>query len=161
MLDVATDPVLVKSFDRPLLVELKERHLRGLRVQGAQKEYEYMLEQSDAVAVYMHGPGWSAVSDGRVIGCAGVALQWFGRAVVWSFIDERITPREFIRCHHLTKAKIAQLQLSPRYKRLEMDVDQDFRNGHRWARALGFRDEGPMEAYSPTGRTCHRYARVA
>ena len=59
---------------------------------------------------------------------------------MWCFFG-KIEAKDFIQIHNLIRSFTKTFILD--YKRLEMYVNCDFENGHRWAKALGFTVEAP------------------
>ena len=134
----------------------KAVHLGQLQVQEAQRwTMEYMspslahvLEQQLSNTVF---------KDGQPILCGGVIEQRPDYGILWSFVGSGMTPHDFFHLHRLTRLFIRSLP----YRRLEMHVDCEFVNGHRWARALGFRCEAPrMRAFLLNGLDAALYARI-
>lgn len=105
------------------------------------------------------GPAWTGRHAGRVIGCAGVALIWPGRAAAWCLLAADIPTLAWIGIHRAVARRLAHLPALG-VRRVEADVLDEFAPGHRWARMLGFSYEGRMRAYGPTGLDYHRYART-
>lgn len=105
------------------------------------------------------GPAWTGELDGRVIGCAGFAMRWQGRASAW-FILGRDVPRvAWVGIHRAVRERIAQLPALGIW-RLEAETAQGFVSGARWLEMLGFEHEGLARGYGPGGEDFRRYARV-
>ena len=101
-------------------------------------------------------PSYTAFADGVAIGAAGVLNMWQGRGVAWAFIAQT-TPHNFLKGHRVVKRFLDGCYT----KRIEMTVDCDFPEAHRWAKMLGFTMECErMKHYSPDGRDCALYARI-
>jgi hypothetical protein len=134
----------------------KAAHLSQLAVQDAQRwTLSYM---SPALMMTIEGQ-WSntVFRDGRPICCGGVIEQRPDYGILWSFVGSDVTPYDFRTLHHLVSLFIADLP----YRRLEMHVDTNFRNGHRWAKALGFTCEAyRMRGFLLNGGDASLYARV-
>jgi RimJ/RimL family protein N-acetyltransferase len=95
--------------------------------------------------------------DGRPVACAGALEFWENRALVWSWLSDDVTARDFRVVHGYAKRFLEGLP----FRRLEAAVDVGFEAGHRWVKALGFRCEAPrMEAFEIDGRDSALYARV-
>jgi len=134
----------------------KAEHVFKLNMQDAQKWSEVYLRVEN-----MRGleDDWSNTLwlDGKPILCAGAAERWPGCAMVWAFVSEDVTPKNFLEVHNLAKQ---YLSLVP-FKRLEAYVDCNFKAGHRWVRALGFSLEAErMRSFQIDGKDCALYARV-
>jgi hypothetical protein len=134
----------------------KAEHLGQLRVQEAQRWT--MAYVTPEILVQLEAQ-WSTTlfKNGRPILCGGVLPQRPDYGILWSFVGEGTTADDFRRIHYLVKRFIAGLP----YRRVEMHVDADFTNGHRWAKALGFSCEASkMEAFLLNGGDAALYARI-
>lgn len=132
------------------------RHLEELNVQPAQRwTMGYIPPHIPKVLEGL----WSNTifKDGRPVVCGGVIEQRPNYGILWSFVGCNTMPEEFREIHGLVKMFVNSLP----YERLEMHVDVDFLNGHRWAKALGFRCEAyRMRRFLPNGGDASLYARV-
>lgn len=115
------------------------------------------------------GFAWAALQDGRVMALWGAAiisrsaLGNVGRT--WALFDRRMPKTSWAG---LTRYVTVMLDAAQRAKvpRLETTIREDFVNGHRWARMLGFR-EAPapgargslLRAYGPDGSDHRFYVR--
>ena len=134
----------------------KVDHVFQMRLQPAQT---WMEPYFDRAALTQLENGWATtiMRGGEPVLCGGALELWPGRAMLWSFISGDLTPRDFIKAHHIAKQHI---DLMP-FRRLEFYVEVDFGAGHRWARSLGFDLEAPcMRGFQIDGRDCALYARV-
>ncbi len=130
-------------------------HLDLLALQGGQSYLVPLIDGGYAAALERMGPAFTAVADGRVVGVAGVAPQWRGRAVAWALLSE-CGPPVFLAVH---RAALRFFALQG-YRRIEAGVDVRFTAAQRWARLLGFEREGLMRGYGPDGHDAYLYARV-
>lgn len=152
-----------------IVTDFKAEHLTRLRLQPAQ-EYLYAMTTEatgEAVEAALHaGLGWAYTAldtDGTVLGCGGVLVQWQGRGLAWSYIS-CVGGAKFVAVHRAVKRFFDVCHLH----RIEATVDEGFEEGHRWMAMLGFeletRDEyggpKPMRGYRPDGGACYLYARV-
>ena|SRR3990167_4151730 len=131
-------------------------HVAQLDVQPAQQR---MLAYLPPALLPVLEQRWSNTifKDGRPVLCGGVIEQWPGNAILWSFVGSGLTPGEFIAVHRLVAGFVKDLP----FRRVEMHVDADFPQAHRWARMLGFICEAPrMRAFLLDGRDGALYARV-
>lgn len=99
---------------------------------------------------------FTLVKDGIVLGCAGLIPIWEGRAAAWLILSDAVHHKEM---RHVHVEVMRFLEMAP-YRRIETTVDSVFKQAHRWAMMLGFKLEGKMKSYDPTGRDCWLYARV-
>ncbi len=137
------------------VLDFKAEHLQRLKLQNAQLYLSgwVTLEQGRALE---NQPSYTAVVDGIPIAAAGVVPQWQGRAIAWAFLSE-IGPRQFVGVHRAVKSFLDGCFI----KRIEMTVNCDFPEAHRWAKMLGFSMEAErMVGYAPDGGDCALYARV-
>lgn len=140
------------------VVPFKAHHLKTLSLQEEQQYLAQYMTDEQMIAIEQGGWGWSGVyPDGLVVGCAGVLPMWQGRGIAWAYLSDAAQGLEFIKVHKAVKKFLDSCYL----QRIEMTVDCDFKQGHRWARLLGFEMEAErMKAYRPDGGDCALYARV-
>ena len=134
----------------------RARHVGRLTAQPAQQWTLAYLQP--AILDTLEGQ-WSNTifKDGIPVLCGGVIEQWPGNAILWSFVGSGLTPGEFFTIHGLVKRFVRALP----FRRVEMHVEADFPQAHRWARALGFACEAPrMRKFLMDGRDGALYARV-
>ena len=113
-------------------------HLDWIDVQDAQKAElaKVTAEQRNALA---RQKSWTATDGERLLMCGGlIPIVSECRALAWTFMG-KVGRKEFLELHH----KVRKYIRDAKYPRLEMEVKDDFAEGHRWARALGFHQE-PM-----------------
>lgn len=136
-----------------IVVPFEPGHIRQIRAQPAQRDYELGAEAMDTPFGYAR----TAMHNGRPLACAGVVEVWQGRAYAWALLAEDAGPFML----PITRAIRSVLDGAP-FRRVEMAVDADFAAGRRWAELLGFDCETPrpMPAYLPNGRPAFLYARV-
>ncbi len=145
------------------IVPYKAEHLLSFRLQPAQLYLAAWTTEDHAHAVEAginanQGWGFTAIADdGRVMGCAGVALYWPGRGHAWSYLSGEIGAY-FPRIHRAVKRFLDGCFVH----RIEATADADFEEGQRWLKMLGFKQETPepMRGYRPDGGDCYLYARV-
>lgn len=95
--------------------------------------------------------------DGRVLLIAGIAQIDPGYGHCWTFQSRHSGPWML----RITRAVAQYLDLRmAKHRRLEMMVRADFAQAHRWARLLGFTDEGVMDCAAPDGCDMVRFGRV-
>jgi hypothetical protein len=105
----------------------------------------------------MEGPtAWTGFVDGKPLWCFGYLPVYATRAAVWAFIGRHAGPH-FTRIHREAATRLDALP----FRRLEMQVDCDFEEGHRWARLLGFELEVErLRCFGFDGRDNALYAKV-
>lgn len=138
-----------------MVVPYKPEHLLSMVFQPSQEYLRAYLTPEIAEAVASH-EAFSGVAGDRVIGCAGLVKVWEGRALAWAYLSNEAS-RHMLGITRATRHFLDVF--GPR--RVEMAVDLEFAEGHRWANMLGFSLEaGRMKSYRPDGGTCSLYARV-
>lgn len=137
-------------------IPYKAEHIKKLKIQVAQAWMEKHLTMEGLRS--LEGE-WSStvLRDGVPIVCGGAIPIWEGRAMLWSFVNGDLTPKDFRALHYLVKGFVNDLP----FNRIEMYVDCGFDAGHRWARALGFELEADrMRSFQIEGADSALYARV-
>ncbi len=139
-----------------MIVPFEPDHLTRLLLQPSQANMQaFMTDPEYAEQLRAAGPAYSLVVGDEVFACAGLIPQWENRAVAWALVASE-AGRHFRAIH---QAVLRTFELHP-FRRIETAVLQDFEQGHRWVRMLGFEREGLMRAYSPDGQDYDLYARV-
>jgi|TARA_R110000803_G_scaffold49990_4_gene103893 hypothetical protein len=137
------------------VVPFKAAHLGAIRLQAAQMYLSEWVSNEQGEALEQ-APSYTALEDGVPICAAGVIPIWTGRAMAWSFISD-VGPTNFLKCHRAVKRFLDGCFV----QRIEMTVDCNHPEAHRWARLLGFTMEAKrMKAYAPDGHDCALYSRV-
>lgn len=132
-------------------------HLESFIAQPAQ-EYARANLGSAAYRQALVGPySFAGLIDGRVVACAGVVPLWEGRADAWALVAQDIGPLGMHRLHFAVARHLKRFS----FRRIEAACDASFLQAHRWLELLGFAYEGPLKAYTPDGRDCLRFARIA
>ncbi len=105
------------------------------------------------------GPAWTAEWRGRVVGCAGIAVQMGGRGECWCFIGRDMPRAAWVVIHRAVRSRLGQAPALGVH-RLEATAAVGFPPARRWLEMLGFECEGVARAYAPDRSDCFRYARV-
>lgn len=139
-----------------MIVELfKAEHMAALDLQEGGEFLGANMTPGQAT-VLENDYTFTGMHDGRVIVVGGLAEQWQGRALLWSYMDKDAR-------NHMLAIHRATLRVIESYEgaRIEADVDVDFAPGHRWIQMLGFELETPrMRKYRPDGGDMARYVRI-
>jgi hypothetical protein len=132
-------------------------HLARMTLQPAQEYLRaYAQDAEKAIAETAKHPAYTGLLGDDVIVCAGIVPIWDGRAAGWAWLSASAR-RHMVA---ITRGFLRFLDVQP-YRRVEISVDREFAEAHRWARMLGFKLEaGRMRAYRPDGGDCSLYARV-
>lgn len=137
------------------IVRFQAEHLEGLLLQPAQTAMARYMSQTYGAVLERTGCAFTAIKDGRILGCAGIETIWSERGIAWSLLGE-IAASEMPAVHR----RVSEFLDSQCLRRIEMTVDAEHTAGHRWAGMLGFHHEGRLRAYTPDGRDCDLYARI-
>jgi RimJ/RimL family protein N-acetyltransferase len=115
------------------------------------------MEVEAAIAKEKGGPAWTAMLDGKVIGCSGVIVLWPGVGYAWAiFTDEIYAHRIWVT--RMVRAALRDIVRSLHLHRVEaVALYCDDRN-QRWLEALEFQPEGRIAlGYTSDKRAVRRY----
>ena len=133
----------------------EREHLHRMVIQQKQQGLEHLVTP-DVCGVLEGGQSYTALDGDEVVACAGVIEITQGRAVAWAYISQDVGRR----MRFVTRAVKNFLDLT-QFRRIEMDVDCEFPQAHRWAKMLGFEMECERRrSFTPDGRDCALYAMV-
>lgn len=139
-----------------IMIPFKGEHLRKLSVQPSQKDILAMVTDEALLEIEKQSDAYTFMDGDEVVAICGTAPYGDGRALAWSFLSSNIKHRMV----SVTRYVKDYLKKST-YRRIEMSVDCDHPEAHRWARMLGFECEAErMKKYSADGRDCALYALV-
>ncbi|HEV2746412.1 MAG TPA: GNAT family protein [Allosphingosinicella sp.] len=128
-------------------------HLAGLTLQTAQRPE---LAGRAAGAGAELGPAFTALRDGVVLGCAGLAESHAGHATAWALFAEG----HGVATWAALTAAIRRVLDAADYRRVDMLVRDRFERAHEFARRLGFEQEGVLRRYGADGSDYAVYARI-
>ena len=137
------------------VVDFAPEHLRMLKVQPRQRDTLAILTEED-MELLRSANAYTVFAGDKPIICGGVMeiLPW--RGLAWSFVAGTLK-HVFVHVHRVAKRVV---DVAP-YPRLEMEVECEFVEGHRWANLLGFELEtARMRKYGPNGLDYARYVRI-
>ena len=138
-----------------IVVPFERWHLERMVIQQRQQGLEHLLT-NEVFAALVGCQSYTALDGEEVLACAGVLEVAPGRAAAWAYISQDVGRR----MRGVTRAVKGFLDMA-QYRRIEMDVDCEFPQAHRWARMLGFEMECERRrSFTPDGRDCALYARV-
>jgi hypothetical protein len=138
-----------------IVAPFTREHLRVMVIQQKQQGLEHLLT-SEVCASLENGSSYAALDGDEVLACAGIIEVSPGRAVAWAYLSQNVGAR----MRGVTRAVKRFLDIST-YRRIEMDVDCNFPQAHRWAKMLGFEMECERRrSFTPDGRDCALYAMV-
>jgi hypothetical protein len=136
----------------------KPEHLQELILQPAQARVRANLSDPEYAQALVGKHSFTLKMDGKVVACFGVLKLWEGRGDAWALISGDIGARGMRRLHFEIRKR---LEASHEFRRIETACDAGFEQAKRWLELLGFQYEGPLLKYTPDGRDCLRYARIA
>lgn len=130
-------------------------HLKYLNVQDRQRQELAVLAASGGAAALEPYTALSAWRDGACIACAGLIPITAHRAVAWALVGRTAGPSLLAVANKVKRV----IELTA-YRRVEFTVADGFKNGHRFAKALGATLETPepMKAYGAFGGDEYMYA---
>lgn len=133
----------------------RPEHLFLLRPQPAQRSALTSITPKHAESLAEH-PSETVLHGDEVLLCGGVIPIWAGRAMVWAYVSADAGP------HMLPVTRATQRFLSDyAVPRMELYVEEEFENGHRWAHMLGFQIESPLALrFFPDGSAASIYVRL-
>lgn len=138
-----------------IVIPFKKEHIDRLVLQEKQKGLEH-LQTGEMFRSLENEASYTVTDDEEVLCCAGVVAMTEGRCIAWAYLAEGLNHRMV----YVTRAVKRYLKLAP-FFRIEMHVDCDFDEAHRWAKMLGFEMECErMRAFTPDKRDCALYAMV-
>jgi hypothetical protein len=117
-------------------------HLRAIALQPHQEHLGAFIDGPLPDQVHIGGTAWTAMAHGQPIACGGFRPEWPGRSSCWAVLSDHASRHMTA----LTRAVRRGLAEHPD-DRIETTVQEDFGPGHRWARLLGFADEGIRRRY--------------
>lgn len=132
-------------------------HIQCILVQDVQTHEQAGLLTPDAMSVLQSNVALSAWAGGRCLGAAGLINLWPGRALAWALLSKHVGPYMLPITRHVRFVTDTYPA-----RRIEMVVSHEFKQGHRWACALGFSLETQrgMRKYMPDGSDGDLYAKV-
>ena len=138
-----------------IVLPFQRDHLQRMVIQQRQQGLEHLLTD-DVYSVLANSSAYTALDGDEILACAGVIEVAPGRSVAWAYISQDVGRR----MRGVTRAVKGFLDMS-QFRRIEMDVDCEFPQAHRWARMLGFEMECERRrSFTPDGRDCALYAMV-
>ena len=138
------------------VIPFQAKHIQQIELQGEQEYLSKYVNKQHAEAL-VGDWAFTGIVNGVPVAAAGVIPMWQGRGMAWAYISKHAMAHSFIPVHKAVKRFLDQCYLH----RIEMTVDCEFAEGHRWAHMLGFRLEAVrMRGYRPDGGDCALYARV-
>lgn len=134
----------------------KVEHLALIEPPAGQASVAHVFRAPQFAELIDNSVAVSAWDDCRCLGAAGVVYTAPNKASAWSLLSPHTGRHMFA----ITR-KVREVLDAHRHVRVEMVVDCDFPEGHRWARMLGFTLEAErMRKSGYSGQDQSLYARV-
>lgn len=108
---------------------------------------------------YTPGTCYSGFYEGKCLGCGGVRILWKGVGEAWVMFSPEIF--NFAReAYHYVGMYLEKIITDNNLHRVQGHVDSEFMLAIRYIENLGFKIEGKMRKYGPTGKDHYLYALV-
>jgi len=137
------------------IIPFEPGHIWQVRLQSVQVVALGEVTPQYAQLLAASGPAVSAIEDGILLGCCGVAATPYTGGILWGFVGTDCGPR-MLKVHR----GVSRFIDSVRHRRIEATVLAGFEPGCRWMKLLGFEFEGVMRKYGSDGSDYLRYAKV-
>lgn len=98
--------------------------------------------------------------DGAVLGAGGIMPIWKGVGEGWVLVPPSTNASYGLGLHKTAVSLLSRIVEEYKLHRVQTAVKYDFITGHRWAKRLGFVNEGPLYRYGPDQHTYYRYAKL-
>lgn len=105
------------------------------------------------------GTSYSGLRGGKIVACAGVIPLWNGVADLWMYLGKDTFRKKKQACEiigYFMEKCIEEYDLH----RLQATVKSDYREGRRFAKFFGFKEEGEMIGYGPDKQNFIRVAKI-
>jgi len=137
-------------------IPFKARHLHDLKKSRFQQELLSSMSGID-LQNFENSNSFTIMDNDVPMLCGGILEIWKGRGIMWAYISELAIGEKFIGLH---KASLHFLEAFS-MPRIEMYVQCNYKQAHRWAKMLGFILECKcMRNFQVDGSDCALYARV-
>lgn len=138
------------------IVRFKAEHYLEMKASGATSWLSEGTNNAELRALENANFSYTGLIDDKPVFCAGVLEYWNNRGEAWAILATDCKPH-FLKIHNACKRFLEICSVN----RIEATVDIDFKQGHRWCKALGFDLEANrMRSYYADGRDCSLYAHV-
>ena len=137
------------------VIPFRAEHFWAIDVQPAQA-YVRNYVTENAIKALETQNAFTCVEGDKLLACFGWVPLYPTRASLWAIISESAGPH-FVGVTRIAKRLVDGLA----FRRLEMEVDCEFEQGHRWAKMLGFTLEAErLRGFRMDGGDSAIYARV-
>jgi len=105
------------------------------------------------------GTSFTALIDAKPVACGGIYPVWSGVGEAWFLASHRLHCNTF-SVAKAVKSNIEKLMSNHGLHRAQATVHCDFKQAHRFAKWLGFKNEGRMKAFASDKSDYYRFAKV-
>jgi hypothetical protein len=158
-LDILSLNSEIKNRNGILLMPYSPLHAMEIQVSNPE-----VLGSGKSAAEHMNcqaalGPAITAVVNNSPLAVFGFIHYWSGMAEFWSMFDDRMRryPKSMT---HIARQFLYIAERSEVLHRLQITVKSDDIRAYRWAKALGFEEEGLMRKFLPDGSDSYMMARI-
>ena len=117
-------------------------------------QLEQKAERIDFAELSKFGDIWTIVGDSHILAIAGLYFNHWGYYTGWAALAENLTMGEY----GFVTQEVKRYLNSKWMRRVDMLVRTDYEAGHRWAKRLGFTEEGVLRARGVNGEDMTLYA---
>ncbi|MFN0043750.1 MAG: GNAT family N-acetyltransferase [Alphaproteobacteria bacterium] len=130
------------------IVNFAPEHLGAFLPQRAQFDVSpYLANARNSIAAaFAQGPALSGVIDGRIVGAAGVRIDWPGAGTAWALLSEEVLRRPASLLRACARG-LDEIEHIHGLRRIQASVAVGHAGGHRFLAALGFEVEGLLGNY--------------
>jgi len=145
------------------VLPFKPWHIDYLSIQNGQRGDGWLYEMSTQQWQDMadNHTTFTGLKDDNILIICGLVPVWNGRATCWTVLSNDVDRYALLWIHKNVSKFLDTLQTDRKFNRIEADVRNDYQQGHRWMRLLGFEKESVMAQYDPNGSECARYVRLS
>jgi len=139
----------------PILVPFKAEHLLRFYnrdgVQFRNEPRQFLMLEQNSIA-------WTALLDGKILGCGGVTLSWVGVGMAWTAMAPEAANHMFW-VTKVIRRFMRDIVRAFNLHRLEMVALVESERNQRWAEFLGFtREQNSIaQKYTSDQRGMYRY----
>ena len=118
------------------IVPFEPRHLGDIDPPVGTKD-----EISQLCEMYQkRGPAYSAIEDGRVVGCSGINIEG-DCGMAWAFLSDSLRKRPAFLPRAITRG-LARETRAHNLKKVMVSARADWPSARRWLERLGFTQQG-------------------
>lgn len=137
------------------VIPFRAEHFWAIDVQPSQAHVRDYVTENEVRQLESQN-SFTVAHNNVVLACFGWVVVYPTRALLWALISANSGPH-FVGITRIGKKVVGGLE----FKRLEMEVDCEFKQGHRWAKMLGFTLEAErLRGFRPDGGDSAIYARL-